>query len=120
MGKAEGRLDASICLRLTAAGGLVTSLADLPGCRGKHAPPGTDYGARFFSWLNATLPAAPPGVHRCTNAAKPAHTSATFALCAGALVPQDADLVVLEASRAGAPLLGGCAGAASMLPRHSC
>lgn len=54
---------------------------------GKFAPPGTDYGARLFAWLNTTLPAPPPHVHRFTNAAKPAHTSATFALCPD-LIPQ--------------------------------
>ena len=47
--------------------------------------PGGDYGARFVSWLNATWPSPH---HRFTNAAKPAVTSALYALCAHTLIPQ--------------------------------
>lgn len=73
---------------------------------------GSDYGLRFFRWINETWPHQQ---HKFTNAAKSATTSALYALCAHEFIPkvsalcwmtnlppyrtlrlQDADIVVLE------------------------
>lgn len=62
---------------------------------GQGALLGGSLGVRFFAWLNETYPAGGPVPHRFTNAAKPAISSALYALCGGDLVPH-ADIIILE------------------------
>ncbi|KAL4443895.1 hypothetical protein ABPG75_011632 [Micractinium tetrahymenae] len=85
---AAARLLAGQPLHVAVAGGSVAW--------GQGAPGGAHFGRRFFDWVNATWPAPASAPHRFTNAAKPGITSALFALCGDGLIPQDADIVVLE------------------------
>lgn len=77
MRHAAAKLLAGQGLHVAVAGGSVTW--------GQGATNGTAYGKRFFDWVVATWPGRP---HRFTNVAKPAITSALFALCGRSMIPQ--------------------------------
>ena len=66
-------------------------------CSGADAEDPARFGlvAHTFAWLNATFPH--PG-HRLINAAVPATPSSYMSLCSAWHVPEDADLVFVEAS----------------------
>ncbi|KAI7842797.1 hypothetical protein COHA_003543 [Chlorella ohadii] len=71
---------------LVAIGGSVTSM-------GGREPDGESYIARVFQYINTTFPHRQ---HRMYNEGVPATSSETFEPCVESIVPQDADLVVVE------------------------
>lgn len=65
--------------------------------QGIGAPNGRSYSHRLFEWVNTTFP-TPPGAkpHAFTNRGIGGTTSGLFGLCAKTMVPEDADLIIVE------------------------